>query len=748
MAQVIGNVKSFESGTFFVKESSGEVRQLKNGDLIYEGDQVYGAPDNLQAAKIVIDVILPSMGDVVLGGSGMLTFDNSVLAEMFSQNDAIVYVNSVKEAFASVASSDAATDKEITDAGETAAGDAVTDTERAGDVFATRTGTVGEVSTSLNSTDPTILSGVQIPGENPIVLKAGAVNTSPIGNNDNAVGSQNDGLTTPEDTALTIDPNTLLANDIDPDGDTLIITSVQGAVNGTVALVGGNIVFTPDENYYGEGASFTYTVSDGNGGTSTATVNVNVTSVNDLPVGKGTQIVTSEDTSITGALPVAKDDDGDTVTYALDTAGLPSNGTVVINPDGTYTYTPDKNYSGTDSFLYSVSDGQGGSNTYEVNITVNPVSDAPGLNASFEIGEDSLVTVYSDATLYNLHTHNPTTGVIALGEDATSALISLKSYKVGVDDGIIILMHNGEPVASILIDDVYPYLHNKDIVVSVDAGGVLFDSIMINNYVTDDNINSEFKIESINASVSNYEYTLNITDIYLTDNELLGSSVRISGLPAGIELTNGVDFVLVDENGIAYLDAEPDAWTMTLNHELPIDTNIIATLTSTDGDSVSAITSVSVYGDNDLVGGDGNDLLVGDLHTIGSTLYGDTVDGGDGSDTLVLVDGGNIDFGVLNTANNSITNIEIIDLSVQGDHNLQNISYQDIVDMTGGGNILTILGDSATDMVSVDSTMSHTGTSTEIINGVTYDFDIYSSVSGIDPTVTLRVENVITDTIA
>ena len=99
------------------------------------------------------------------------------------------------------------------------------------------------------------------------------------GANDGPV-AQTNALTTDEDTALTIAPATLLANDSDVDGDTLTITSVQAAVNGSVALVGGDVVFTPATNYNGP-ASFTYTVSDGNGGSSTATVTLTVNPVND-----------------------------------------------------------------------------------------------------------------------------------------------------------------------------------------------------------------------------------------------------------------------------------------------------------------------------------------------------------------------------------------------------------------------------------------------------------------------------------
>ena len=102
------------------------------------------------------------------------------------------------------------------------------------------------------------------------------------GTNDTPVANA-DTASTNEDVSLTLAPAALLANDTDIDsGTTLTLTSVQGAVNGSVALVAGNAVFTPTANYSGP-ASFTYTVTDGQGASSTATVNVTVVAVADAP---------------------------------------------------------------------------------------------------------------------------------------------------------------------------------------------------------------------------------------------------------------------------------------------------------------------------------------------------------------------------------------------------------------------------------------------------------------------------------
>ncbi len=84
-----------------------------------------------------------------------------------------------------------------------------------------------------------------------------------------------------QDGSLTIDPSVLLANDSDPDGDTLEITSVDSPSTGTVALNDdGSISFKPAPGFDGD-ATFTYTVKDSDGLTDTATVTVHVAPISD-----------------------------------------------------------------------------------------------------------------------------------------------------------------------------------------------------------------------------------------------------------------------------------------------------------------------------------------------------------------------------------------------------------------------------------------------------------------------------------
>jgi large repetitive protein len=200
--------------------------------------------------------------------------------------------------------------------------------------------------------------------------------------------ASNDTATTAEDTATTI---TVLANDRDPDGDTLTVTAAR-ATNGTVTInPDGTLRYVPNANFNGTD-SIVYTISDGNGGFSTAAVTVTVTSVNDAPVANNDVARTNEDTPVrVTVLANDTDADGDPLTV---TAASAPNGTVTINPDGTITYTPRANFNGTDTITYTISDGKGGTSTATVTVTVDPVNDPPvATNDTATTNEDTPVTV-------------------------------------------------------------------------------------------------------------------------------------------------------------------------------------------------------------------------------------------------------------------------------------------------------------------------------------------------------------------
>lgn len=89
-----------------------------------------------------------------------------------------------------------------------------------------------------------------------------------------APSAQPDSATTFKNTVVNV---SVLANDVDVDGDQLSVASVTSAANGTATVSAGGVAinYRPRNGFTGID-SFSYTVRDGRGGTSTATVTVNV----------------------------------------------------------------------------------------------------------------------------------------------------------------------------------------------------------------------------------------------------------------------------------------------------------------------------------------------------------------------------------------------------------------------------------------------------------------------------------------
>ncbi|MBN2869391.1 MAG: cadherin-like domain-containing protein [Campylobacterales bacterium] len=385
MAQAIGMVKSFENGTFYVRDTKGNVRQLKLGETINQGDHVYGAYANGADAKIVIDVLLSGAGDIVLAGDGALQFDSSLMAGIFSQHDAVVHVNSLKEGLDLTAAAEAAMAEKVvaadaTEAGdETAAGEEAADGTRIADSFDARTGLVTNVETDLRTTAPTRVETTV--SEEPMILLE----------EDNLPLALADAFTTSEDTPVT---GNLAGNDTPSADGGNVWTLTEGAQNGTVVInPDGTYTYTPNEGYNGPD-SFTYTITDVDGDTSTTTVTIDVTPINEL-ADASESVTVPEDGSVSGnLLDNVTDLDPDAThsvtqfvvngtTYAAGTTvNIPEIGSLLVEADGDFTFTPLANYDGpVPVTTYTVSDGIDTVDS-TLSITIIPANDNEGLSLS------------------------------------------------------------------------------------------------------------------------------------------------------------------------------------------------------------------------------------------------------------------------------------------------------------------------------------------------------------------------------
>ena len=86
-----------------------------------------------------------------------------------------------------------------------------------------------------------------------------------------------DALMATEDTASSLN---VLANDSDPDGDSVSFVGATAGSHGAVSCVSGVCTYTPAADYNGTD-SFTYTISDGRGASDVGTVNVTVAPVDE-----------------------------------------------------------------------------------------------------------------------------------------------------------------------------------------------------------------------------------------------------------------------------------------------------------------------------------------------------------------------------------------------------------------------------------------------------------------------------------
>ncbi|MFB6248291.1 MAG: cadherin-like domain-containing protein [Salinibacter sp.] len=266
----------------------------------------------------------------------------------------------------------------------------------------------------------------------------------------------NDDTTTTENDVLTADQTSegVLANDDDPNGDRLTVSSVGGSadnVGNPVSLSsGGTVTINTDGTYSfdpggayedlagGESASpsVTYTAADGKGGSDGSALTVTVTGVNDaptLPTNDGLVVQAGESGTITASILSAADPDDDATGLTFTVTAAPANGTLrntatstTLGSGDTFTqadlenghiaYRHDGSSTTSDEFTFDLIDDDGAGPTGQsFPITIQegtPVAQAD----SFAATEDQTLSI-----------SDPASGVLANdsdpeGDDLTASL--------------------------------------------------------------------------------------------------------------------------------------------------------------------------------------------------------------------------------------------------------------------------------------------------------------------------------------
>jgi HD-GYP domain-containing protein (c-di-GMP phosphodiesterase class II) len=179
-----------------------------------------------------------------------------------------------------------------------------------------------------------------------VTITVNGVNAAPVAVDDTA---------TSDGSAVSIP---VLANDSDPDGDSLALASVSAPSSGSTAVSAGSVVFTPAAGFSGS-ANFGYTVCDPGGLCDSATVTVTVTSAAAGPV------VAVDDSGSVDAkgsvnMSILANDTGPVDGSTLQIGPVSGGSVTTLGNSGRIRFDAAPGFTGTATFSYTIC-GTGGS---------------------------------------------------------------------------------------------------------------------------------------------------------------------------------------------------------------------------------------------------------------------------------------------------------------------------------------------------------------------------------------------------
>lgn len=206
----------------------------------------------------------------------------------------------------------------------------------------------------------------------------------------------------------------------------------------------GDYTYNPPANYNGSD-SFTYTIYKKNGQVdSTDSASITVSPVNDSPLAaddafQGTEGITlSANVLVDNGNGADSDIDGDSLAVIAETFATSQGSTVIISANGDFTYEPASGFSGADSFTYTLTDGNGGTDTGNVDINIVPAS----AENTDPVAEDDVISATEDIVLNgNVIADNGN----GSDHDDDGDLLTVTAQTITTaNNGTVVLLENGD----------------------------------------------------------------------------------------------------------------------------------------------------------------------------------------------------------------------------------------------------------------------------------------------------------------
>ncbi|RUY94814.1 hypothetical protein EN974_22975, partial [Mesorhizobium sp. M7A.F.Ca.CA.001.12.2.1] len=285
----------------------------------------------------------------------------------------------------------------------------------------------------------------------------------------------------------------------------------------------------------GETLTLTYTITanDGHtGGTDTQTLTITIHGTDDAPVavadtGSANEAGITPATAATGNV-LANDTDVDNTHAQLSVSAVTggtvgsalagSYGSVTINGDGSYNYVIDDanptvdalNVGGslTDSFTYTVSDGQGGTSSTTLTITIHGTDDAPIAANDTSASPGAIAATEKSGTLNGSGGNNGSGNVLTNDSDVDSASLTVSSIRTGGAEGggtagsLGVGLVGAHGTLTIAANGSYTYVVNENdsTVQALNTGGSTTDTF---NYTVSDGSLTDMAVLTVTINGAN-----------------------------------------------------------------------------------------------------------------------------------------------------------------------------------------------------------------------------------------------------